>query len=1006
MGEKIIIGPIDKGLKTNREPFVIDNDSFPTLLNAYQWRGRVKRKRGTTQLDRLQRTLGPLVGGNTFIGQTTSIFNLFTFFSVTEPNKSIVPGNVLITIGAPDNATFQDNGMGGFTVTGIGIALGSTINYLTGAVVLNFTAASGVSPTTLTMSYFPSLPVMGFRDLLLNNAQYPGNLAFDTTYSYNVSPIDPFPITDVTFYKNPVSSGTYTAKSSLTPFVFNGKDYQQFWTINYQNALWATNGLNVPFIASQFGMQFAPLGTIIYVSNTVTTLVLTITNCPLVIGDFVYFNEWTVGGNIVNALNYQTGYVTASSTVLGVTTLTITFPNTILPIVVYVPGIVQYLTNTSDPTRDCLKWYDGDPTIPGNGQGWVNFCPPLINLVGNGLSIADQDPTKVWYLIGAKIIFAFKNRIIFFGPIIQTSSAGSQVYLEDTIIYSEDGTPYYTTSFQGSPLTPTTFQSLLVPNNQSAFPAAFFEDQTGFGGFTQAGIAQAITTVSTNEDALIVGFNGTTQMKMCFTGNDIVPFLFYIINSELGSGSTFSAINTDDGVVTKGTRGFIITSQTSCQRFDLDIPDQVFEISNVNNGAERFCSQRDFIDEWAYFTYASNESLYKYPSQTLQFNYRDNSWAIFNENYTTYGTFRKQTGQTWLTIPYRWIDWNTPWNEGSSDLLEPVVVGGNQQGYLMIRDPGITSEDFSLYIQNIAANVVTSPNHCLINGDFILINGAIGTVSQTVNGKIFTVTQATTNTFTLSPPIASGTYSGLGQIKRYYVPFIQTKQFPTAWGMSRKTRLGSQQYLLSRTDNAQITLNIYLSQDDSTPYNEGTIVPAINSQNNSLIYSNILYTCPESRNLGLTPFNINLQTPTASTQAQIWHRINTSLIGDTVQLGFTISNDQMITFTNTGLPVQITGVSAPGYPTVLTSTAAYDPGQMIRIDGVLGETQLNFSPSMYNYYYVLSSTPTTVSIDIDSTTFSAYIALGTTTAVNPVIQEAEVELHGIILDCSPSQLLC
>ena len=55
MGEKIVIGPIDKGLKTDRTAFNIDDDSFPTLVNAYQWRGRVKRKRGTSFLGRLER---------------------------------------------------------------------------------------------------------------------------------------------------------------------------------------------------------------------------------------------------------------------------------------------------------------------------------------------------------------------------------------------------------------------------------------------------------------------------------------------------------------------------------------------------------------------------------------------------------------------------------------------------------------------------------------------------------------------------------------------------------------------------------------------------------------------------------------------------------------------------------------------------------------------------------------------------------------------------------------
>src|SRR5271169_1332079 len=62
MGEKLIVGPINKGYRTDRTPFVIDNDNFPTLINAYQWRGRVKRKRGTVFLGRLNRFLGTTDG--------------------------------------------------------------------------------------------------------------------------------------------------------------------------------------------------------------------------------------------------------------------------------------------------------------------------------------------------------------------------------------------------------------------------------------------------------------------------------------------------------------------------------------------------------------------------------------------------------------------------------------------------------------------------------------------------------------------------------------------------------------------------------------------------------------------------------------------------------------------------------------------------------------------------------------------------------------------------------
>ena len=42
---------------------------------------------------------------------------------------------------------------------------------------------------------------------------------------------------------------------------------------------------------------------------------------------------------------------------------------------------------------------------------------------------------------------------------------------------------------------------------------------------------------------------------------------------------------------------------------------------------------------------------------------------------------------------------------------------------------------------------------------------------------------------------------------------------------------------------------------------------------------------------------------TASQQSQIWHRINTSLLGDTVQLGFTLSPTQMTSVDINGNPI-------------------------------------------------------------------------------------------------------
>lgn len=1011
MTSKIVVNPIGRGLKTYFLPFNIDDDSFPNLRNAYQWRGRVKRKRGNELLTRLRRFFNSTStaynsGSTTITLDGSGNGNILTGFSL-QTNGNIFPGSVTIT--APGPTVFTDPNMDGT------LSPSGTINYATGAITIAAEAGAAVS---VSFNYYPDLPVMGLEDFILSTKEFPQCLGFDTTYSYNIILADPYSNYDVSFYKNPANGAYpgYVQKAVWTPLTWNGQNYQQFWTINYQGALWATNGITIPFDPTNIGMQYKPIsapGIVGAFGVTPEIVNITITGHGLVVGDFIFINE-VVG---VTGINFQTGYVTV---VVDANTVTVEFPDALFGGAYVSGGIAQYLTNRSDKTKDCIRWYDGDPTdgnidTPGfvPGKGWVNFMPPLSQ---GTISIGDA-PAATYYLVGARMIQSFKDRLLFFGPVIQTSASGSQIYLQDTIIYSQNGTPYYTASFNGNVLSSATvFNPILVPVNQTATANSYFEDVTGFGGFLTAGIDQPINSVSPNEDVLVLGFT-TAQTRLIYTGNDIVPFNLFVINSELGTTSTFSVINMDQGILSRGNRGFIITSQTSAQRIDLENPDKVFEVSNFDNGTERFCGQRDFQNEWVYFTYINNKENqlnYRFPNETFLFNYRDNSWSIFRETFTTYGFFRKQTGFTWQTVGRiypTWADWNDPWDAGQSTLLQQTVIGGNQQGYVFDRGNG-TGEPTSLYIRDIAANVVTSPDHGLELGDFIVITGCLGSIGQQVNGKIFSVTDPSQNSFTLNPTVGTGTYSGGGQIIRHFVPFIQSKQFPTAWEYGRKTRLGVQQYLLSKTQQSQITLLIYLSQDGSNPYNDGPIFPEIEPENNSLIYSTVLYTCPESTNLGLTPLNSNLQQLTLldsknqslNTQNQIWHRMNTSLIGDTVQVGFTISDKQMRAFDPYGTPFSITGATQAN-PCVLACTGEFNTGTMIQITGVQGMTQLNFDANQYNYYQVISSTTTHVTIEVDSTGFDMYTSGGTATAVANFNATAEVELHAMVLNVSPSQML-
>ena len=894
MGEKLVIRPIDSGLRTNRLAFNIDNDSFPQLENAYQWRGRIKRKRGTSLLGRLRYYLG-----------TTDVSGNITVTISPQPITSTISQFLI------DTDLFSDPG-GASPVTLLstnGSATG-TLNRTTGVLTI-----TGSQPSK-AVYYYPGLPVLGVRDFDDITLPYIATVAFDSKYSYTISSNDPYPISNNNYYLNPntgVYSG-YVRKSSWTKLNWNGQSYQQFWTTNYQNALWTTNGVAVPFSTTNVGMPYIPSASITSATQTSATTVDFVFSQPvsLVVGDFVFANEFT--GASGSTINFQTGYVTN----IAAGTYTVTFPNAAIGGAGLTPGILQYLTNNALDSggnvvpKDCMRWYNGDPTggtgVPSvYGSGWVNFCPPLFS--GNpSFGISDLPPAQ-YYLVTAKMVLQFKDRLLFFGPVVQTSAPGSQIYLEDTIIYSQNGTPYYTASFTGSVTSATTvFNPLLVPTNQSAAPNAFFEDVTGFGGFFSAGLNQPITTVSSNEDVLILGFS-SYQTRLVYTGNDVVPFNLYVINSEFGSSSTFSAINMDKGVITRGSRGYVISSQTGAQRVDLQIPDQVFQINLKSNGAERICAQRDYENEWIYFTYRANtspETTYEFNTETLLYNYRDDSWGIFKESYTSYGLFRRASGYTWSSLTsFPWSSWNAPWDEGDTTILNPEVVAGNQQGFLLFREDETTDEATSLFVQNIVGATVTCPNHCLNLNDYIIFTGVQGTSGMTqLNNQVCKVnTISNANTFTIVVPsnpsyLPSGTYTGGAKITRAYVPFIQTKQFPISWELARKTRIGFQQYLLSRTDTSQITLLIFLSQDSSTAWNSSPIVPANNVTNSALIYSTVLYTCPESTNLGLTPANTNLQmivyqNSGVSPQEQIWHRINTSLIGDTVQLGFTISESQM-----------------------------------------------------------------------------------------------------------------
>lgn len=913
--QRLVIANFRTGLETDLTAFNINNDAFPVLTNAYVWRGRVLRKRGIQFLGRLQRDLENVSLGTSLTSPWS--FNIYTTAIppiINEPDAQIIPGSLVIdfanglgfldqgdgtlaqyglisnamqtnpcqitsnnhnlvtgaqvTISGVQGMTeLNDNtytitvvdannftldgidatGFNAYTAGGIWISTtaGNTgiINYSTGDVTLIHTAGAGIA-VTINFGYYPALPVMGLEDFNVGNRPQPIMISFDTRYSYGFNQ-GTNEFYDVNFYK-----------TTMTPFVWNGENYQQFWTTNYlgitpilntnsaTGCLWATNG--------NPGFHFQNIATI---TNANPTVISTAVPHNLVNNDWVWFNENSSADGIAN-LNGRSFQVT----VLTPTTFSIPLDSSALAI--NNTGIFQTLTSSGiTPDQDGIRWYDGDPTsaAPPNNPGWVNFAPPL----------SEYDPMRnpnPQYLIGCKVIIPFKNRLLCGGVYLATSVSVPQ-FIPNRFVYSQVGTPFYT-----NPL-PIDIAS------QTPDVAAWYQ-VAGRGGFIGAPIDDQIITVGENEDVLITVFE-TQPLKLIFTSNDTLPFIFQTISAELGGISTFAAVKLDTGILGVGYYGFTLTTSTSVQRIDLQIPDEVFDIAQANNKALRITGIRDYQKEFVFFTYCpSNRNQDTFNTKTLVYNYRENNWAQFEETFTTYGTFRRITNRTWANIGQiygTWSNWTDPWDFGLANAFAPVIVGGNQQGFVMQRSFG-TSEQPSKFIQAITNNLVTSPDHGLHSGDFIEISGMIG--STNLNGTIQEVTVQSPDTFTINDP-AIGAYLGGGVYTMLSRPFFQTKQFPIFWSDGRQVRIGTTRLLLEENSvpsagisPPQITVNIYASQNSKTPSNDPVVQPYF-------AFSNIVLTCPE------------IDTTFGAAQSQIWHRLSTSINGDTIQLGFTLSNVQM-----------------------------------------------------------------------------------------------------------------
>lgn len=446
----------------------------------------------------------------------------------------------------------------------------------------------------------------------------------------------------------------------------------------------------------------------------------------------------------------------------------------------------------------------------------------------------------------ARIIISFKNRLV----LLNTIETAGNVNHQNRCRFSQNGSPLAADAWR--------------------------EDIPGKGGFIDLPTQETIITAQHLRDRVIV-FCERSTWELVYTGNQILPFVWQQINTELGAESTFSQVPFDQAVLGVGNVGIHACTGSSVERIDDLIPDEVFQIHNLDNGVDRVAGIRDYYSQHVFWTFPSLDRSPNnpFPDQVLAFNYATKSWAFFDDSITAFGYMQEgNTLTTWADISEIWSELSITWGGEQNNPATRSTIAGNQQGYTFIVDIDKTTNSESLQITNITAGPnFTIINHNLKANDFVLVQNCIG--STEFNDQIVEVVAVVDkDTITVSP-ITFSAYRGGGTVTRISRIDILTKQYNFYADQAKNMYIAKVDCLVDKTTFGQVTYDYgissssYLLADDAVTTGASYGTP-------------ILETSPY------------IEVPFEAQQDRVWHPIYLQAEGECVQLRFYLSDTQMI----------------------------------------------------------------------------------------------------------------
>lgn len=820
--DKFMIVPFESGLQTNVRPFLIMDDSFEVLENAYVYRGRLRKRFGSrytgygwdasnvaqlfsrlrVQVGTIGSPVSPVPAGLFLRGQQISAGDqIFTIWQLGTPASMLATG--------PGTGT-ANTSTGAFTLSGTGLASNTPI------------------------WWYPNNPVMGIATYQLGSPENEPTYAFDTQYAY--------------LYAN---------------------GYWQRSTAGSSDPVWHGDNLNFFDTAMWLGVTSAQVA--MFVTNFNATVgAPQATDDPLWSFSNTYFIGNTSGGGTASGTAPGDIWEIGQTFLVGTQWFTVTASSGAL--------------TTAGPGSGTFNTVTGAYTFTGVGANvsiyfntaagiWSPFYP--YTNPGGGA------PQTGPYVASCRLIIAFRNRLLLLNTVENNGGpdGGANQQYVARCRFSANSSPFVTNAWYEINVTDN------AGNSTSSFAG---------GGYIDAYTDEAIIACEFIKDRLIVFFERSTY-ELAYTGNELQPFLWQKINTELGSESPLSTIPFDKQVLTIGNVGVHACNGANVDRIDTKIPQNVFSISLSGNDNLRVQGVRDYFPELAYWTYCSTNSpsQFVYPNKILLYNYQNQSWAVIDDCITAFGYIEQQPALTWAEIEDTWENFDEEWQSGSLGYDSRRVVAGNQQGYVFFIDVDSTRNAGVMQItQIVQANGFTYLQvyaNTLAAGDYIQVQNCQGTNFANINTQIVPViSNVGYNTSTHMEfssadwikvqfvPNATLTYTGGGTVARVSNYNILSKQWNPYITDNQNVHLQRIEFGVEATAKGQVTVDYYPSATEISMLQAGTDTGAI-------MGSGILETSPYSA----------VYYPLEQFQKRLWHSVYFQSTGECIQINIYMSDVQM-----------------------------------------------------------------------------------------------------------------